>query len=346
LVRVARHPSEYKHTDCAHRWKLEKKEGFTCHSCHCDQSNGGLPKGYEGCTKLEEISARKEALETQPLQMLTARGLTGQSWKPPKTSSPNSRSFSTSRAFRASLSEETDIENIPPQVSQSPSVDDDAAVIEAKRQYQLARQTWKLAKDADSQTLEKSAAHMHEAQREYRRVLYAWKWANDSEYIAMMRTNNHKPGRKEERLRYMQRPGLREKDKLRLRSKRANDPVFKMSEKVYFWMLFYPMARKMLSWTPYRPILYSERVEHFCQGCRFTRIGGLRLWWKSMSSTDLYNCHACFMKSEEGGLPEAYKRCTTVGELNKRFKELEGVRPKWQERNYDVEVGQGNTREP
>ena len=278
--------------------------------------------------------------------MLTARGLTGQSWKPPKTSSPNSRSFSTSRAFRASLSEETDIENIPPQVSQSPSVDDDAAVIEAKRQYQLARQTWKLAKDADSQTLEKSAAHMHEAQREYRRVLYAWKWANDSEYIAMMRTNNHKPGRKEERLRYMQRPGLREKDKLRLRSKRANDPVFKMSEKVYFWMLFYPMARKMLSWTPYRPILYSERVEHFCQGCRFTRIGGLRLWWKSMSSTDLYNCHACFMKSEEGGLPEAYKRCTTVGELNKRFKELEGVRPKWQERNYDVEVGQGNTREP
>jgi len=278
--------------------------------------------------------------------MLTARGPTGQSWKPPKTSSPSSRSFSTFRAVWTLLSDKTDVENIPPQVSQSPSVDDDAAVIEAKRQYQLARQTWKLAKDTDLQTLEESAAHMHEAKREYLHVLYAWKRANDPEFITKIRTNNHKPGRKEERFRYMQRPEPREKTKLRLRSKRANDPDYKLSEKVYLWMLFYPMARKMLSWTPYQPILYSERVEHLCQGCRFTRIGGLRLWWKSMSSTDLYNCHTCYMKSEEGGLPEAYKGCTTITEMNKRFKQLEGVRPKWQQGNYDVEVGRESTTKP
>jgi len=271
---------------------LEKKEGFTCHSCHCDQSNGGLPKGYEGCTKLEDISTRKEALETQPLQMLTARGLTGQSWKPPKTSSPNSRSFSTFRAFRAPLSEETDVENIPPQVPQSlSSVDDDAGVIEARRQYQLARKTWKLAKDTDSQTLERSAAYMHEAWTRYQRAKYAWNSAYNPAFLARKRIRNYSPGRSEERNRYANRPETRAKKIQWLRSLRVNDPVFIWSNKVYEWVRGYPMARTMVKWTSYRPITYSEPVEYHCQGCGFTRVRGLKLWWRSVSSTDKYSCH-------------------------------------------------------
>lgn len=162
---------------------MERTEGFTCHNCFFDQSNGGLPKGYEGCTGIKEVAARKRALENQPVQTSTTRGLTGQSWKPPKTSSPNSRSFSTFRALWTSLSEKADIEDTSARASQlQSSLMDDAGVVEAKRQYQLARQTWKLAKDTDPKTSETSAANMHEAKLRYNRKRCDWNMANNSEY--------------------------------------------------------------------------------------------------------------------------------------------------------------------
>lgn len=346
LVRVARISTEEKHTDCAHRWKFEKLEGFTCHRCFFEQSNGGLPKGYEGCTSLKEITVRKRALESQPVQTSTARGLTGQSWKPPKTSSPISRSFSTFSAVWAPLSKRTDIEGIPARVSQSkPSPMDDAGVVEAERQYQLARQAWKLAKNKDPQAVETSAANMHEAMLRYNRVRYAWNMANNPEYSAKKRVRAHHPVDRAHRHRYQQRPEVRVKAASRFRSRRDNDPAFRLSIKVYFWVTGYPMARTMVNWTLYRPVVYSERIERHCQGCGFARVGGLKLWWISISSTGMYNCHTCFMNSEDGGLPEAYADCTSVKELSERFKQLEGVKPKFELRNFDVEVGRENTRD-
>lgn len=324
---------------------MEQTEGFTCHSCFFKQSNGGLPKGYEGCTTLKEIRARKKALETQPLQVSTAQGLTGQSWKPPKTSSPISRSFSTFRAVWTSLSEKTDIKELAAQVPQPQALaKDDPGVVEAKRQYQLARQTWKLAKDMDPKILETSAAYMREAKLKYNRIRYAWNMANGPGFAARRRKHNHKPGPREVRARYRERPESRANKILWSQSRRANDPLFNLKERVYQWMARYPMARKMVNWPTHRPVLYSEPVEHFCQECSFTRVGGLRLWWRSVSNTDMYNCHRCFMKSEDGGLPEAYKDCTSLRELSNRFQQLEGVRPKYEPHKSDIEVEQKNTK--
>lgn len=346
LVRIARHSLEEKHTDCCRRWKSEKTEGFTCHSCFFDQLNGGLPKGYEGCMSLKEIAARKQALESQPMQTSIARGLTGQSWKSPKTSSPKSRSFSTLRAVWISLSEKTDIKDIATQVSQSQSSPmDDPGVVAARRQYQLAREAWKLAKDKDPQTLETSAANMHEARLRYRRVRHAWSMANDSEYTAKQQARNQLPASRELKQRHSQRPEVRVRSASQQRSRRANDPAYKLSDKIYGWVKKYPMARTMVKWISYRPILYSERVERHCQGCGYTRVAGFRLWWRSVSSMNMYKCHTCFVKSEDGGLPEAYSDCTSIRELRTRFKQLEGVKLKFEPDKPDIEVGQKSTKE-
>jgi hypothetical protein len=313
--------------------------------------DGGLPKGYEGCTTLEELADRQKALDSQPLQGLTARRSTGQSWKPPRTSSPNSRSFSTFRAAWTTLNKKMNIKESPDQASQSQSsIPSEADVLEAKRQYDVAKDAWKLARDVDLQALEKRAADMREANLAWNRKTHAWRQANDSEYAARIRryqqVHRETPARREFMHRFRQLPKNRARNASHLRSQRANDPFFRLRGVVYDWVWSYPLVREMLAWSSYRPILSSERVEHRCQGCGYVKSGGLKLCWRSKSDADMYLCHTCYMKSEDGGLPEAYKDCANVRELNARYKQLEGSTPKYSRSGFDEEAGQESIEKP
>jgi hypothetical protein len=105
-------------------------------------SDGGLPKGYEGCTSVKEIASRKKVFESQPLQKLTGRGLNGQSWKSLKTPSTNSRSFSTFHAAWNTPDDKPNVEERPAQNWRTQfSATLEANMLEAKRQYQVARRT-------------------------------------------------------------------------------------------------------------------------------------------------------------------------------------------------------------
>jgi hypothetical protein len=191
--------------------------------------------------------------------------LNGQSWKSLKTPSTNSRSFST---FRAAWNTPDDKPNIEESSAQNLrtrfSATLEANMLEAKRQYKVARRTWELAQGADSQAREKSAADKHRAWLQCRRTTYAWKMVSD-------------PGYRIARLRHAQRPEVRAKVIAGLRSARANDPVTRARVLVYNWITHYPMARKLVEWTLFRPIVYPQKVKHLCQRCGYIRFDGLRL---------------------------------------------------------------------
>jgi hypothetical protein len=307
-------------------------QDVTCHNCYMKLSGGGVPKGYEGCTTIGEVASRKKSLESQPLQALTTRGLTGQSWNPPKTSAYASRSFSTFRATWTTSNEREDLKESPIQDSLCHASSTEADLLEAKRQYQLAKNAYMEAQSADPQIREGRAAAKHEAELRVRRAKYAWRMATDlewkTEYLSRMRNDNNKLARRKANRLFHQRSEVRTKKTADLRSARANDPVVRLIGLVYEWVRMYPMVRTMAGWTSFKPVSYSEKIAHHCQGCGFKRSRGLKLWWQQSSGADLYQCHTCFTRDGNGGLPEAYKDCTTLTELNTRFEQLNGVRPK------------------
>jgi hypothetical protein len=286
------HTLKGKHADRGPRGKSTEAQDITCHSCYMKLLGGGLPKGYEGCTSVKEIASRKKAFESQPLQMLTARGLIGQSWKSPKTTSTNSRLFSTFRAAWNTPNDKPNIEESPTQNSRTQSSATlEANMLEAKRQYQVARRTWELAQGTDSQAQEKSAADKHRAWLQCRRTTYAWKMVSDTEYMIKLlnrvRESKQRPMNLIARLRNGQRPEVRAKAIARLRSARVNDPVTRARVLVYNWITHYPMARKMVEWTLFQPIKYSQKVKHHCHRCRYIRFDGLD------SGGDLYLIQMC-----------------------------------------------------
>jgi hypothetical protein len=247
-------------------------------------SDGGLPKGYEGCTSVKEIASRKKVFESQPLQKLTGRGLNGQSWKSLKTPSTNSRSFSTFHAAWNTPDDKPNVEERPAQNWRTQfSATLEANMLEAKRQYQVARRTWELAQGTDSQARERSAADKHRAWLQCRRTTYAWKMVSDPGYrikfINKVRESKQRPMNLIARLRHAQRPEVRAKVIAGLRSARANDPVVRARVLVYNWITHYPMARELVEWTLFRPIIYPQKVKHLCQRCGYIRFDGLRLWW-------------------------------------------------------------------
>ncbi|KAG9605513.1 hypothetical protein KCU97_g484, partial [Aureobasidium melanogenum] len=112
---------------------------------------GGLPKGYEGCTTIKEIAKRKKTLESQPSRTSTTSTFTGQSWKPPKTSPTGSRQFSTLRTVWTKSKESKFDEQEPAQDSQPEEWTKlEAEMLEAKRQYDQMRYALKSAQNLES----------------------------------------------------------------------------------------------------------------------------------------------------------------------------------------------------
>lgn len=84
-----------------------------------------------------------------------------------------------------------------------------------------------------------------------------------------------------------------------------------------------------LPWKSHQPVSYNERIEHYCEGCKWTVKGGRKLWWKQIQSsptadTDNWLCNACYVPETNcrEAMPRGYEDVTTFKELVKRRDEL------------------------
>ncbi|KAG9598582.1 hypothetical protein KCU86_g7813, partial [Aureobasidium melanogenum] len=146
---------------------------------------GGLPKGYEGCTTIKEIAKRKKTLESQPSRTSTTSTFTGQSWKPPKTSPTGSRQFSTLRTVWTKSKESKFDEQEPAQDSQPEEWTKlEAEMLEAKRQYDQMRYALKSAQNLESGSQEVTENDVHGARLRLRRAKHAWRMVSDPAYEA------------------------------------------------------------------------------------------------------------------------------------------------------------------
>ncbi|KAG9959880.1 hypothetical protein KCU61_g7022, partial [Aureobasidium melanogenum] len=146
---------------------------------------GGLPKGYEGCTTIKEIAKRKKILESQPSRTSTTSTFTGQSWKPPKTSPTGSRQFSTLRTVWTKSKESKFDEQEPAQDSQPEEWTKlEAEMLEAKRQYDPMRSALKSAQNLESGSQEVTENDVHGARLRLRRAKHAWRMVSDPAYEA------------------------------------------------------------------------------------------------------------------------------------------------------------------
>lgn len=104
------------------------------------------------------------------------------------------------------------------------------------------------------------------------------------------------------------------------RQSQSTNSAFAVSERFRIWIRRYAWFREDLNWAPWRPILYPDQVEHWCQGCNLERHRGSHIWWRM--DPQKFMCHSCYMKLPEAGLPEGYEGCTTIKEIAKRKESL------------------------
>ncbi|KAI5254777.1 hypothetical protein E4T42_02080 [Aureobasidium subglaciale] len=262
-------------------------ESFTCHVCYMKASEGGMPEGYEGCNTIREIDARKEELESKATQTLhTRRSL---------STMPNgSRHFSTYRSAWT-LSRTLEAQEQTNQGVSANFSEREEEKREATRQYQRERRAREDVNDPDWRVRKRSYERQYYYTDPERRALVTKKerdrWHSDTE-------------RRKHRLEVM-------------RSERAT-PLVRERYLIYRWVLRKPESRTLAVWQPYQPMVYHERVEQYCQGCGYVRNGGRKLWWKS---GDTYNCHSCFMKRPDGGLPRDFKGCGNLEQLDAVLKQ-------------------------
>lgn len=63
------------------------------------------------------------------------------------------------------------------------------------------------------------------------------------------------------------------------RSQRAEDPTYNLKGYTRYWLMRYKWVRDDLDWTPWKPFVYHEKVEHRCQECGTARHKGAKLWF-------------------------------------------------------------------
>ena len=100
------------------------------------------------------------------------------------------------------------------------------------------------------------------------------------------------------------------------------------------WCSRYAWFRQDLPWKSYSPIHHEDWVEHHCEGCKWTKRGGRKLWWKKIQSSsspatatevDSWLCTDCYVPKPadwEDAMPRGYEGLTTIEEIAKRRDEL------------------------
>ncbi|KAI5249861.1 hypothetical protein E4T43_00493 [Aureobasidium subglaciale] len=280
-------------TACS-RWKLDP-ESFTCHVCYMKAREGRMPEGYEGCNTIREVAARKEELESKLTQTLHTRSLSGQPSRSSSTTPNGSRHFSAYRSAWTLSGTPKAQEQTNQGASANFSERSKEEKRDATRRYQREWRARNGVNDPDWRVRKRSYERQYYYTDSEKRALVTKKerdrWHSDTEW------RKHRLGVK--------------------RSERAT-PLFRESYLIYRWVLRKPKSRTFAAWQPYQPMVYHERVEQHCQGCDYVRNGGRKLWWKS---GDTHNCHSCFMKRPDGGLPQDYKDCSNVKQLDAVLKQ-------------------------
>ena len=313
---------------------------YKCHACYLKSSNG-LPEGYEDCKTIKEVAATKKEFESQQATPVpTTPSLSGQSRIPSQKKPNSSRQFSTYRVTWNSAIDsaprEESLQNAEAQTNEHNAV--------AEREARRTNFQERYANDSESRD-KKGAAE--------RSLSHAKK--NDPEYISPRRERNreywyrsyhHNQQFRERRLDKDQRyrtairkdpawqAAITERARLHMQSVRKGNPSFVQRDNVCNWIRTDPAAREMMDWGLYKPVLYPIKVEHRCEGCEYTKRGGLKLWFLKQvkgrtestdsGSTGLHKCSRCFFKDPDGGLPKAFEDCTTQTQLKTRLRELQG----------------------
>jgi hypothetical protein len=120
---------------------------------------------------------------------------------------------------------------------------------------------------------------------------------------------------------------MRERTRLRDVSLRG-DERHKFYKRLLSWGLRYPWLREDLPWKSYQPVYHDDPVEHYCEGCDWTRKRGNRLFWKKIQSSpteaDSWLCHSCYIPKSDWkeAMPRGYEGLTTIKEIAKRRYEL------------------------
>ncbi|CAD0098436.1 unnamed protein product [Aureobasidium mustum] len=113
----------------------------------------------------------------------------------------------------------------------------------------------------------------------------------------------------------------------RFREARMEDERYKFYVRLKNWCYKYSWVREQLPWKSYQPVLYDNKVEHHCDGCNWTRLGGKKLWWKKIETSPAADscswlCFHCYVPKTNWAeaLPQGYEDLgtTTIKEIIKR----------------------------
>jgi hypothetical protein len=111
-------------------------------------------------------------------------------------------------------------------------------------------------------------------------------------------------------------------------------------------------VREELPWKTHVPLVYESKVKHFCKGCNWSPVNGLKLWWRRGKTVEEeeaeeedevfvqgqeseedddkeksgdYLCHACYVRTRSRFeiLPEGYEDVETLKDIVARKKQLD-----------------------
>ncbi|KAI4732767.1 hypothetical protein E4T50_16675 [Aureobasidium sp. EXF-12298] len=110
------------------------------------------------------------------------------------------------------------------------------------------------------------------------------------------------------------------------REKYATNPRFKLKKLLSRWVRDHAWVRE-LPWKSYKPVYYTNPVQHRCDSCAITRRSGLLVVWQSIAQPDSYRCHACYMKQDlKACMPKGYEDVHGgIKQLAAREKELDDL---------------------
>ena len=108
---------------------------------------------------------------------------------------------------------------------------------------------------------------------------------------------------------------------------RNQNEALKMRQILKNWVIRYSWLREDMPWQSHRPVLYDERTEHYCVGCKWTRPGGRRVYWQSLVNTTEYLCTRCYIPSKDPDwnkiMPEGYEDVRDMKAMRARKEQLD-----------------------
>lgn len=84
-------------------------------------------------------------------------------------------------------------------------------------------------------------------------------------------------------------------------------------------------VRDDLPWKTHKPVFCPERAVHVCGGCNIIKTHGLILWWQSLSNSEEFKCHNCYVPRSNWteAMPTGYEDVSGMVQIRARKKDLE-----------------------